>query len=143
MPLPICTHCEQYEGLLMTTMLTDGDTQVICANDLLLYVLTLAATVTEGLTVQLADAYASQLDAIYAHDPRPIARPARRAKASAKTQPSPEVPARGPELDGTATIQLVPPCDSCGGTTATGDAHKLVCDECGTVIAAADDHNMT
>lgn len=87
MALPICTNCEEREGLLMATMLTDGDTKVVCGSCITLYVLTLAAVLTEGMAKPEAEAYAEQLDAIYSHDPRPIARPAARAKAKAKAPP--------------------------------------------------------
>lgn len=179
MALPICTHCEQREGIFMATLLTDGDTQVICGDDLMLYAITLAATLTDGMTLEAADAYSEQLDAIYAHDPRAIVRPAggrtRKGKAAADdsaqcpvckqrggkhskwcaadpaaivpaaggaapddtghSTPAAEHPLGGPQLAAAASVALVPPCDSCGGTTATGDALKLVCNECGNVIA--------
>lgn len=135
MALPVCTHCEQYEGVLMVTTLTDGDTQVICPNDILLYAITLAATLTTDMTKAQADMYAEQLDAIYAHDPRAIARPAAKRTAKAKQPPPPDVPPDSSERPVGETVALVPPCSSCGGTTATGDALKLVCNECGSVIA--------
>jgi hypothetical protein len=141
MALPVCTFCEQYEGVYMGTNLADGDTQVICAYDMPAFALGMAAAVTEGMTKVQADQYGESLDAIYAHDPRAPQRPAAKAKAKAKQPPPPQDPPDSAQSDAAVTVALVPPCDQCGSTTATGDAHKLVCNECGAVIATADDSN--
>lgn len=165
MSLPVCTHCEEYEGVLMVTTLTDGDTQVICPNDILLYALTLAATISEGMTLEQAEAYAEQLDRIRANDPRHASQPPskRSARANAAADDATrcpvckqtrgrhskwcsatsEQPPDGARSDATTPVALVPPCDTCGGTTATGDAAKLVCDECGAVIATEPDASLT
>lgn len=143
MALPVCTHCEQYEGVLMVTTLTDGDTQVICPQDILLYALTLAATLTEGMTKEQVTAYQEQADKLIANLHAAMLPPASKTPRKRQPPPAAPVPPDGPQSDAAALVALVPPCSECGGTTATGDAAKLVCNECGAVIATASTDNLS
>lgn len=139
MAKPTCTFCGEYEGVLMDTNLDDGDTQVVCANDLLMYVLGMAAAISDGMTNEQAEAYAQSLDAIYEHDPRGPKPPAPRGGRKAKVTVEPELPPDGSEAAPDGSVALLTPCAQCGAKTATGDADKLTCDGCGAVLATADD----
>jgi hypothetical protein len=122
----------------MDTNLDDGDTQVVCSNDLMMYGLSLAAATTSGMTSEQAEAYSELLDAIYANDPRaPKPPPARGGRRRQNAQP-PDVPLDDAESHADGSVALPAPCTQCGGKTATGDAEKLTCDGCGTVLATAD-----
>jgi hypothetical protein len=157
MAMPVCTLCEQYEGVYMGTNLTNGDTVVACANCFTALALGMAASATEGMEQHEALEYAETLDTIYNNDPRAPKsdrlRPRRKTQAAAPAEAGPatdgsaaladsasatepaEHPLDGPEPAPAVTVHLVPPCEQCGGTTATGDALKLVCNECGRTIA--------
>lgn len=142
MAKPTCTFCGEYEGVLMDTNLDDGETQVVCANDILMYVLGMAAALTSGMTREQADAYAPSLDAIYANDPRgpkPPAPPKRSKRTAGVSDP---LPPDGPQVDGDGLIALLTPCPQCGGKTAVGDADKLSCADCEAVLATADDASV-
>lgn len=139
MAKPVCTFCEQWEGVLMDTNLETGDTQVICGSDLLMYALSMTAALTAGMTTADADTYADLLDQIRANDPRPPKPP---AKGGRKPKPATEPGdlAYDHVVDDNLTrLDMPKPCTQCGGTTATGDKEKLTCDGCGAVIATADE----
>lgn len=138
MAKPTCTFCGQYEGILMDTNLDDGDTQVVCTNDLMMYALSMASSLTAGMTQEQAEAYAQLLDAIYANDPRGPKPPAPAAGRKRRSAPEPEMPPDGSEAASDGSVALLEPCGQCGAKTATGDAEKLTCDGCGAVLATAD-----
>lgn len=138
-PKPACTFCEGNEGALIISSLDDGDTQIACGVCLPMVALGMAAQLTQGMTIDQANAYAEMLDQIHANDPRPPKPPARGGKRKqAAADPEPPPP-DGSETAATVTIELPQPCTQCGATTATGDADKLVCDGCGAVLATADE----
>lgn len=123
----------------MDTNLDDGDTQVICTNDLLMYVLTMTASLTVGMTKEQAEAYAELLDAIYANDPRGPKPPAKSGGRRRKAETQPDAASDDSEAAADDSVALLAPCAQCGATTATGDAEKLTCDGCGAVLATVDD----
>jgi hypothetical protein len=134
---PACTFCEQNEGVMMSTNLTDGDTVIACGACLPGYALGMAAAVTQGMEQHEALQYADALDTIYANDPRAPKSDRLRPRGKTRKTAAPEPPADVAVSYATDTVSLVPPCSECGGETATGDANKLTCDGCGTVIATA------
>lgn len=123
----------------MDTNLDDGDTQVVCTNDLMMYALSMAASLTAGMTKEQAEAYAELLDAIYANDPRGPKPPAASGGRRRKRDPGPDVAPDGSESASDGSVALLEPCAQCGGLTAHGDAEKLTCDGCGAVLATASD----
>lgn len=123
----------------MDTNLDDGDTHVICGSDLLMYALSMTASLTDGMTIEQATAYAELLDAIYAHDPRGPKPPPATAGKRRKSQPEPDVAESGSEPAVDGSVALLEPCGQCGARTATGDAEKLTCDGCGAVLATVAD----
>jgi hypothetical protein len=139
MAKPVCTYCDTYEGHLLVTVLDDGETQSVCGNDLLMWALSMTATLTEGMTLDQAEAYSEQLDAIRANDPRPTKPAGRKRAPRATAEPVAPVPPGGAELADLTRVELPIPCESCGSETALGDSHKLVCEGCGAVIATADE----
>lgn len=139
MAKPTCTFCGQYEGVLMDTNLDDGETNVVCPNDLLMYSLSMAAAITDGMTKEQAEAYAEQLDAIYVHDPRGPKPPAPARGRKPRVAAAPDLPPDGAGSNADGSVALLEPCAQCGGKTATGDAEKLVCDDCGAVLATVAD----
>src|SRR5215469_17930637 len=122
MAKPTCTFCGEFEGVLMDTNLDDGDTHVICGNDLMMYGLSMAASLTDGMTKEQAEAYGELLDAIYAHDPRGPKPPPARGGKRRQAQAEPDVALDGTQPDGSESVALLNPCAQCGGLTATGDA---------------------
>lgn len=124
---------------MMDTMLQDGETNIVCGVCIVSYALALAATVTQGMTPEQAEANAEQLDQISRNDPRqppsrPPAKGGRRHRQAASVDDLPDaVPVTEHSVD------LPEPCGTCGSLTATGDAEKLTCDGCGAVLATADD----
>lgn len=139
MAKPVCTYCDTYEGVLLVTNLDDGETQSVCGNDLLMYSLSMASQLSQGMTTEQCEQYGELLDAIKANDIRQ-ARPAGRRRASRATpaDPAPEVPGQS-EIPSLARVDLPEPCSACGCGTALGDAQKLVCEQCGEVLATADE----
>lgn len=158
---PACSYCGQYEAILSDVSLIDGESQSPCANCLLPHALSLAGAATDGMTIEVADAYAELLDAIYANDPRQVfgrleGTAAEMEAASNGSQPPPKAPAPsarksrakakaaqvasdGSESDPPVSVELDDPCPHCGSREATGDAHKLTCDGCGAVLATVPD----
>lgn len=139
MPKPACTFCGENEGVLMDTNLDDGETNVVCGPDLLMYSLSMTASLTDGMTKEQAETFAELLDAIYAHDPRGPKPPAPAAGRKRKVQAAPDLPPDGSEAAADGVVALLSPCSQCGATTAHGDAEKLTCDGCGAVLATVDD----
>lgn len=139
MAKPTCTFCGQFEGVLMDTNLDDGDTHVICGNDLLMYSLSMASSLTDGMTKEQAEAYAELLDAIYAHDPRGPKPPPASSGRKRRVAAVPDLPPDGSESNADGSVALLAPCAQCGGLTAHGDAEKLTCDGCGAVLATVAD----
>lgn len=139
MPKPACTFCEGNEGALIISSLDDGDTQIACGACLPMVALGMAAQLTQGMTIDQAEAFAPMLDAIRDNDPRPPKPPARGGKRKAAEPPPEPTASDGSQTAATVTIDLPQPCTQCGATTATGDDVKLVCDGCGAVIATADE----
>lgn len=139
MSKPVCTYCDTYEGVLLVTNLDDGETQSVCGNDLLMYSLSMASQLSQGMTVEQCDQFGALLDAIKASDIRP-AKPAGRRRAPKAPDPEPamQVPGRA-ELPSLTRIDVPEQCGDCGSTTALGDAEKLVCEGCGNVLATADE----
>lgn len=139
MAKPVCTYCGEYEGVLLVTNLDDGETQVVCGNDLLMWTLSMTGQLTQGMTLDQAMAYGNLLDAIKANDPREPAKVTRSKPRKAEPAPEPPAAVSTTEPAHPGRIDVPVPCDICGATTATGDAEKLTCDGCGTVLATADE----
>lgn len=139
MAKPVCTFCGEYEGILMDTNLDDGDTQVVCVNDLMMYGLSMAASFTSGMTKEQAETFSDQLDQIYANDPRGPKPPAKGSGRKQASKPAPEPAADGSQPLAEGQIEIPEGMCSCGSRTATGDTEKLVCDGCGSVLATAGD----
>jgi hypothetical protein len=87
MAIPRCTFCEDENGVLMVTMLNDGDTAIVGPACLAGYALGLADTATQGLPPEAAGVFDGLFDALRANDPRPAVgaagRPGRVKAASA------------------------------------------------------------
>lgn len=139
MAKPVCTYCDTYEGVLLVTNLDDGETQSVCGNDLLMYSLSMAAQLSQGMTAEQCDQYGALLDAIKANDVRP-AKPAGRRRAPKAPDPAPAPQGSdGLETPALTRVELPKPCEECGSMTAVGDTVKLWCEKCGTVLATADE----
>lgn len=139
MAKPVCTYCAEFEAILLMTNMDDGDTQAICPNDVPMFILSMAAQITEGMTPEQSEQYGQLLDQIMANDARPPKpRPRGRAAKAAPPVDPPPVPdvAVAPAL---ARVELPEACPTCGNGTALGDADKLVCEQCGKVLATSDD----
>lgn len=139
MAKPVCTYCDTYEGVLLVTNLDDGETQSVCGNDLLMYSLSMAAQLSQGMTVEQCDQFGALLDAIKANDVRP-AKPAgrKRAPKAPTADPAPQG-SDGADMPALTRVDLPEACPTCGCGTALGDAVKLTCEQCGEVLATADE----
>jgi hypothetical protein len=145
----------------MDTNLDNGDTNVVCVNELTMYALTLAAEFTRGMTLEMAEAYAPLLNAIQDNDPR-WRQPSLYDSDTGPAEPdTPDDTSADPPVEGGPpvpivailgadgrdtgmtiignTIAIPPGTCACGSETATGDDQKLTCDGCGTVLATADE----
>lgn len=139
MAKPVCTYCDTYEGVLLVTNLDDGETQSVCGNDLIMYSLSMASQLAQGMTAEQCEQYGALLDAIKAADIRP-ARPAGRKRAPRTPSGDPVLAVPdGSEMPALDRVDLPEPCSQCGSTTALGDAAKLVCEGCGNLLATADE----
>jgi len=136
---PTCTYCGEFQGVLMVTNLDDGDTQIVCPNDILMWTLSMTAQLTTGMPADVAQAYGSLLDQIKANDPRE-AKPAPRRRTS-KPAAAPQAQSEPGSSEGAslALVDLPEPCPQCGHAQGVGDETKLACAECGTVLATADE----
>lgn len=139
MAKPVCTYCAEFQGVLLVTNLDDGETQVVCGNDLVMYSLSFASQLTQGMTPEQSEAYGELLDQIRANDARPPKPAGRRRTSKAEPAHEPPPPPVVAQWAPEGTVALPEPCQLCGSKTATGDAVKLVCDGCDTVLATADE----
>lgn len=139
MAIPTCTFCERNPGILLSANLDDGETNVVCGPDLMSYALTMAATLTQGMTPEQGQALGDLLDQIAANDPRPPKPPSGKSRKPKAAPAAPEQPAGAPGDPERVTVTLDEPCRQCGSETATGDTVKLTCDGCGAVLATRDD----
>lgn len=152
-----CTLCDAESGVLMVTMLEDGDTQIVGPQCMPGYALSMAAAATQGLPRESGDAFGELFDAVAANDPRPPKSPEHGSKSARKRSantaqleveqstgtklPSPPGEPGTPQTSGsgetatTTPVLLETPCSTCGGVAATGDDTKVTCDGCGTVLA--------
>lgn len=119
----------------MVTNLEDGDTQVVCGDDLIMFALTLAATMAPGMTAEQAVAFGGQLDAIAAADTRPPKPPARRPRAKAGAAEPPTAGSEPPVADSGQLVALPKPCEVCGSETGAAVEDKLVCANCHEVLS--------
>lgn len=141
MAKPACTFCEQFEGVLMSTNLDDGETAIVCGTCIVPYALGLATTVTTGMDEAEAAVYADAFAAIAANGPKAAGKPAKTRRARPAITTAPQPPLDGAESNADGRVALPVPCQSCGSQTATGDEDKLACDGCGKVLAYADGRN--
>lgn len=145
----------------MDTNLDSGETNIICGPCLPAFSVGMAAALTVGMTLEVANELAPVLDELYANDPRgkwvaaSAATKSRRGKGAQSADGATDAPAptdtgkdAGDPASGSQTateppeataVVLDPPCSQCGSGAATGDRVKLVCDGCGAVIATADE----
>lgn len=137
MAKPVCTYCDENQGVLLVTNLDDGETQVVCGGDLVMWSLSMASQLTQGMTLEQSWEHAEALDMLKANDVRPVkAAPRSKPRKSAPEQVPPSAP-QAPEAVPPGRVTLPEPCELCGSLTAIGDADKLTCEGCDTVLATA------
>jgi hypothetical protein len=112
MATPTCTMCDQEVGVLITTMLADGETVVVGGQCLPGYALEMAAAMSQGMPPELGEALGGAFDRIAANDPRP-AKPATR---KARGKPEPAGPPAAPDSE-----RVVPEAVSVAPDGAAGD----------------------
>jgi len=136
---PTCTYCGEFQGALMVTNLDDGDTQIVCPNDILMWTLSMTAQLTTGMPADVAEAYGSLLDQIKANDPRETKPAPRKRTPKAASAPAAQSVPDGSESDSLGLVELPEPCPDCSSRMGRGDATSLVCVECDRVLATADE----
>jgi hypothetical protein len=129
MAFPPCSFCGEYEAAIIMTSCADGDTVTPCGNCAPGFLLTMAASVVEGMSPAEAQGHADAITAIASAlpaTPEPT-RPAgkRSARSAAKSEP-----VLSPPLDGGTQDPLLAECPNCGDITDAHMGGTVKCAKC-------------